>query len=128
MSHKVKIEGIEITNLNILERAASRIGGKLIKNVDTFKWYSQSVSGECDHKLSFTDASYEVGIKQNQHKYDLIWDNWYSGGLTKVVGNNAEKLMQAYSIESVKYAAMLNNYAVSEQNTDNGIRLTLVGN
>lgn len=127
MSHIVKIEGIEITDLKILEKAVKRFNGKLVKNVDTFKWYSQSQKGECDHRLEFDNCNYDVGIKENKNRtYELLFDSWYSGGLTEVLGKDLDNLKQAYSVESVKHLATMNNYTVMEKQTKEGIKLTLM--
>lgn len=120
MSHISKID-VKISDLNCLDKAAQRFGGKLVKNVDTFKWWGRSVQGECNHRLEFDKAQYDVGVKEKaKNDYELICDMYYSGGLTNLLGNELDKLKQAYSVETTKQAAMLEGYIVQEKQMENG--------
>lgn len=127
MSHITVVE-VKVTNLAALEKATKKLCGTMVKNTNTFKWWGASIPGECDHKLQFKNCAYEIGVKKNKdNEYDLKFDSYHSGGLSQLLGNNLEKLMQSYSIENVKMLAAQNNYMVMEKQTENGVRLILTG-
>lgn len=122
MSHISKIE-IEINDLNALKKACQVMGLEFAENQKSFTWYSGK--NPCSHAIKVPGANYEVGIIQNNNKYELQWDNWSSGGLVSVLGDNACHLKKHYSLERVKNEARKKRYQVKEQNITGGTRLIL---
>lgn len=102
---------LEIDDLSVLDEAAKELGGQLIRNQTTYKWYGKYMNdwplpegttiedlGKCDHALKFKNATYEVGVvKRKNGKFELRWDFWSSGGLNNIVGRKGEKLKDAYT-------------------------------
>ena len=120
MSHISKIN-VKISDLNCLDKAAKRFKGQLVRDVDTFKWFSRSRPGECNHRLEFENAQYDIGIKEKtKNDYELLCDTYSSGGLTQLLGQDLNKLKQAYSLEVTKQAAMLDGFMVQEKQMSNG--------
>ena len=70
MSHISTIE-LEVKDLDILSRACSRMGLKLVKGQKSFKWFGVK-DGVCDHAISIPDAGYEIGVTKTNGQYELI--------------------------------------------------------
>lgn len=75
MSHITKI-GLQIKDLDALDKACRRLGLELVRGQKTFKGYTQGV---CDHAIRVKGAYpsvYEIGLaKQADGKgYELKWD------------------------------------------------------
>lgn len=120
MSHTEKID-LEVTDLKTLANTAKRMGGQLVMNQSTYKWYGRfmndyplpegvSVSdlGKCDHAIKFPGINYEVGVvKSKEHKgsYDLMWDFWDRQLKEKMGGEKAIAFKQHYTMEKTKQAA-----------------------
>ena len=91
-----------ITNLDYAEIAAKKLGGVLVRDKKTFKWYGKWLNdwsdkraavnrnidpktfGQCDHVIAMQDAEegdYEVGlVKRGDGKgWDAIYDVWGQG-------------------------------------------------
>ena len=117
MSHIVGIE-LEIKSLKALEKACKRLGCELV--IDQKKHTYYYGQGDCDHAIRVPGASYEVGVVKNDNKgFNLTWDNYSTGGLTHVLGQNAGMLKQAYGIEQAKAAARLKGFSVTEKKLEN---------
>jgi hypothetical protein len=137
MSHIAKIE-LEINDLETLRDACERLGLEFMENQTTYKWYGTWLGdtqmpegitvhdlGKCTHAIHVPGAQYEIGIVKRDRKYILLWDFWNQGGLEKKLGKNAGRLKQAYTIERVRKEARLKGHRISEQKTDQGVRLVL---
>lgn len=122
MSHISKIE-VQINDLKALENACDKLGLKFLQNKKSFAWYNGR--GKCTHAISVPGASYEIGVVQKGNAYELLWDDWHSGGLGQKLGKNASRLIKEYSMERVKIEARKKRYRVQEQNIENGTRLIL---
>lgn len=103
MSHITKI-GLQIKDLDALEKACRRLGLTLKRDQKTFKWYGRFVGdspgipgvkpedyGKCDHAISVDGKpqAYEIGlVRRGDGKgYDMHWDSWNRGyGLVEAVG------------------------------------------
>lgn len=138
MSHVSKIE-IEITDLHCLKQACQRLGLQFRENQRGYVWYGRLVQpdryplpdginekdlGKCHHAIHIPNASYEIGIVQQGHKFLLLADFWDTR-LKNAIGDGGGKLKQAYGIERTIQQARLRNYRVVEQRTASGIRLIL---
>ena len=122
MSHISKIE-VQINDLEALKQACKNLGLEFRENQTHFRWYLGY--GNCTHVIRVPGATYEVGIVQKGETYELLWDDFYSGGLVQKLGNNACHLKKEYSLERVKNEAKKKRYNVTEQQMQNGIRLVL---
>ena len=136
MSHIAKIE-LEIKSLDALIEACNRLGFQFVKNQQTYQWYGRWVGdsplpegittedlGKCDHAIKVPGCSYEIGVVKKGNSYQLLWDSWESR-LKLSIGENAQILKQAYTVETVKQEAKLKGYRVIEKKTDKSIRLVL---
>jgi hypothetical protein len=136
MSHISKIE-LEIKSLDALIQACNRLGFQFVKNQQTYQWYGRWVGdsplpegiktedlGKCDHAIKVPGCSYEIGVMKRNNSYQLLWDSWESK-LRLSIGENANILKQAYTVETLKQEAKLKGYRVIEKKTDKSIRLVL---
>lgn len=125
MSHITEID-LRIDHLRALKKAAQRLGGQLIENCHEFQGYSK---GKSLHKIVFPNASFEVGIAQDQDGgYSLHWDQWSSGGLQQAIGSEAGLLKQAYAVERSRAQAEEEGLLFQEEQLENGvIELTMEG-
>jgi hypothetical protein len=106
MSHITKI-GLQIKDLDALDKACGRLGLELMRGQQTFKAYTRI--NKCDHAIRVKDNAdaYEIGlVKRADGKgYDVSWDSFNGGyGLCKVVGYgsvkpNADRLKDWYAAE-----------------------------
>jgi len=127
MSHLAKIE-LEIKDLAALRAAVQNLGYEFRENQTTYAWYgrwvgdsplpdgvSQEELGKCSHAIRVPGCSYEIGIVRKGPNYVLLWDFWHAGGLSKVIGNNAGVLKQAYALERIRREARLKHYKFREK-------------
>ena len=121
MSHNEVIE-LEVTDLKTLANTAKRLGGKLMLNAKTYKWFGTNVGdyplpegvavkdlGKCEHKIQFSGINYEVGViksKTQKGAYSLLWDFFDRGLKNKMGGSKAITFIQHYTMEKTKIAAM----------------------
>jgi len=120
MSHISRIQ-LDVNNLNCLEKAVKKLGGTFHKNKTEFSYYAGR-KGKCLHAASFPNCSYDLGIVQgeNNKSFGLEWDSFSQGGLTKVLGTNADKLKQLYTSFVVKDQAMKEGNTVVEKVLQDG--------
>jgi len=138
VSHVSTIE-IEITDLHCLKMACQRLGLEFRENQREYVWYGRLVQpdryplpegitekdlGKCHHAIHIPNASYEIGIVQQGHKFLLLADFWDTR-LKNAIGDGGGKLKQAYGAERTIQEARRRNYRVIEQKTATGIRLIL---
>lgn len=127
MSHISRIE-LEIKDLPALRAAIQNLGYQFRENQQTYAWYgrwvgdaplpdgvSQEELGRCSHAIRVPGCSYEIGVVRKGQNYILLWDSWSSGGLSKVIGNNAGVLKQAYALERIRREARLKHYKFREK-------------
>ena len=120
MSHMSKIN-LEVNNLPCLEKAVKKLGGTFHKNKTEFSYYAGR-KGKCLHAASFPNCSFDLGIiKGENNDYVLQWDSYSSGGLSKVLGENANKLKQTYAVEVAKNVAKMQGYIFTEKTKENGV-------
>jgi hypothetical protein len=137
MSHLAKIE-LEIKDLAALRAAVQKLGYEFRENQQTYAWYGRWVGdaplpdgvskeelGKCSHAIRVPGCSYEIGVVQRGPHYILLWDYWHAGGLSKVIGNNAGVLKQAYTLERIRKESRIKGYLIHEVRTQNGIRISL---
>jgi len=121
MSHNEIID-LEVTDIKTLANTAKRMDGELILNAETYKWYGRNVGdyplpegiqvsylGKCKHKIKFPGINYEVGViesKVQKGAYQLLWDFYDRDLKAKMGGKKAISLIQHYTMEKSKVAAM----------------------
>ena len=125
MSHLSKIE-VEINCIDTLKAACDRLGLEFRFDQPDFLTYGGTRS-QCRHAIRSSQASFEVGVVENPDgkSWNLLWDNWRTGGLEPLLGKNAGKLKQAYGVERAKREAIRKGYRVREQVNEKNIRLVV---
>ncbi len=122
MSHVVKVK-VKIRNLDALRSAASKLGLEMTEK-STYRWYGTHVGdyplpegfskedlGKCQFAISVPGKpnAYEIGVVKDPAspgEYTLLWDFWSRGyGLQDVVGDDARKLTDAYTLEAARITA-----------------------
>jgi hypothetical protein len=139
MSHVVMID-LEIRDLDALAAAASKLGLDLVRGQTRYRWYGRSVGGsplpegfqasdlgKCEHAIRVQGSSpqtYEIGVvrrRDGRQGYTLLWDFWNGGyGLQEKVGENADKLKQAYATEVSRRYWVRKGYRVTETRKEDG--------
>lgn len=116
MSHVVVIQ-LEVKDLEALKTAAERLGATLVIGQKTFRWYGRWMNdysadnaaykngvaakdyGKCDHAITHPKCSYDIGlVKTDKGAFQVVADEWQTGGLTAVFGKGMEKLKQQYGV------------------------------
>ena len=128
----------KIKDLPALKAAVQNLGYEFREGQQSYAWYgrwmgdaplpddvSKDEVGKCSHAIRVPGCRYEVGVVQKGQKYVLLWDSWASGGLSKVIGNNAGILKQAYTLERTRKESRLKGYLIHEARTQNGVRILL---
>nr|WP_272881439.1 DUF1257 domain-containing protein [Fundidesulfovibrio soli] len=125
--------------MHCLKQACLRLGLEFRENQRSYVWYGRLVQpdryplpdgitekdlGKCHHAIHIPNASYEIGIVQQGHKFLLLADFWDTR-LKNAIGDGGGKLKQAYGAERTIQEARRRNYRVVEQKTATGIRLIL---
>lgn len=126
MSHISRID-ISITSLSCLKKAINNLGGTFHEGKTEFNYYAGR-KGQCVHAASFPNCSYELGIVKNKDNksFGLEWDSYSQGGLSKLLGMQAEKLKQKYAYFMTKETAMKQGFSTTERILEDGsIKLTL---
>ncbi len=145
MSHICEVE-LEIKDLDCLAVAAQSLGLELVRDKRTFKWYGQWVGnypmptgfqksemGHCKHAIRVVGngRAYEIGVvmrRDGKRGFTLHFDPWNGGfGLMEIVGQDAQKLLQAYSRAVVQKQAARDGFRVQEATDAQGrvvMRLT----
>jgi hypothetical protein len=114
LSHVASIE-LEIRDLEALGKAAKSLGLELVRNQKTYRWFGRSVGDS---------RAYEIGVvkrRDGRPGYTLLWDFWSRGmGMQDVVGDDGNKLKQAYSTQVTKSYWQKKGYRVSETRKEDG--------
>ena len=125
---------LSVKSLEALQAACLRLGLEFIEGQTTYVWYRRYMGdsplpdgvsvndlGKCTHAIKVPGARYEVGVvAEADGTYSLRADYWASGGLVQILGNDLNKLRQAYGIETAKLAAMREGYSVWEEVLEDG--------
>lgn len=142
MSHVATID-IHIKDIGCLKKACERLGLVFRENQGTYKWFGRHVGdyplpegfskedlGKCEHAIGIkgNENAYEVGVvrrRDGKPGYQLTWDFWAGGhGLEKAVGENCNRLKQAYAVNVAKKKARAQGMSVREKvNADGSIQL-----
>jgi len=122
MSHVSDVQ-LHIKDLAALKAACTALGLELVEGQQTYKWFGTHVGdyplpkgfskdelGKCAHAIRVkpgtegtSNKTYEIGVvsrKDGQPGFTLMWDFWCGGyGLQQVVGDDCNKLKQAYAVQ-----------------------------
>lgn len=114
MSHVTEIAREETWELDPLKTMCEMMGWEFIEGQTSFAWYgthmgdypvprgfSKADMGKCHHAIRIPGAKYEIGVVERDGEIHLLWDFWHSGGLPRVLGNDAGLLTQAYDMAKV---------------------------
>lgn len=148
MSHIEKCS-VVVTDLEALEAACKQLGAQLLRDVSSYKWYGRSVGdtplpagfttadlGKCDHIVKVPGVNYEIGVVRNKvgKGYSLLYDFWginspastHDGHkLREKFGNGLTKLIDRYSVETLKRKARAKGYTTREQTVGSKTVLTV---
>jgi hypothetical protein len=139
MSKVVAIQFL-IQDLHALSRACARLGLEFIRDQHQYRWYgnrgqneavpegfTREELGTCEHVIRVPNnaQAYEIGVvtrRDGLPGYMLLWDSYNGGfGLTNYVGEGAQKLLQAYSLEvTLDQFAQVNHHLIDQQTAENG--------
>lgn len=139
MSKVVAIQFL-IQDLNALSRACVRLGLEFVRDQQQYRWYgnrgqeeavpegfTREELGTCEHAIRVPNhaQAYEIGVvsrRDGQPGFTLLWDSYNRGfGLTDYVGEGAQKLLQAYSLEvTLEQFAQVNHHLIDQQTAENG--------
>jgi hypothetical protein len=122
MSHVTDVK-MKVKDLDALERAADRLGLRLVRGQTTWKWFGSwqndfhgkhaavdqgfdpAQFGKGEHALVRKDAregDYEIGVvrARDGDGYELLYDGWGSDGrrLEQAAGHHLEDLNREYTI------------------------------
>jgi len=105
MSHVTTIEMAEEESYDIeaLKQMCSDEGWEWREGQRTFVSYAGHNS--CNHAIHVPGAKYEIGVVDEGGKNKLKWDGYAPGGLSRALGNKAEKLKSSYTMAKVKSTA-----------------------
>ena len=101
MSHWMKIDGVQITNLDILKKACENLGLELDENKKTHR---SGYAGEIKCEAVVKDKKGgEAALVHNTKSQDMSiqWDA-YGNSLAQAIGREAELLTREYATEVVK--------------------------
>lgn len=141
MSHIVSSKHI-ITDISCLKRAIKNHFPQLVwmEGQRTFAWYGEWMNdydaadaayklgidpkdyGKCDHAIRMPGVEYEIGImkRADGKGWSPVWDFFADGKkLSKVIGQNAEKLMAAYHEECARAYAEEHGLELETETDDN---------
>jgi hypothetical protein len=124
---------VQVRSLDALRAACARLGFTFQEAQQTYKWYGRYLYdtrlpegirvedlGRCEHAIQVPGAAYEVGVVRQGDHYTLLYDFWYTGGLEPALGKNAERLVQAYTIEAAIEEATRQGYSCWEEGQEDG--------
>jgi hypothetical protein len=139
MSHVAPIE-LEVNDLDAIEEAAEILGGNLVRDQKTYRWYGRHVGdyplpagfthedlGKCDHAINFpgkTLRGYEVGVVKRNGKYVLLWD-FFDKGLLHHLGQGAVRLKNAYAERRTLREAQRKRKSVKKERLEDRVRITI---
>jgi hypothetical protein len=123
MSHLTTIT-IEFKDLGAVKVACTELGLELVENQTTFKYYYPSAP--CDHAIRIprNTTAYEVGLVATQDGYELKYDTYQNGhGMMEKIGQDANKLKQAYATEIARKTMAKQGYRVNTIRQNGRVRL-----
>ena len=146
MSHTTAINAIKITDVSALKSAivelkAHGVKCDLLENAVPRAYYEgQEGLGKADFVVNLKDATYDVGLYQDEDKkgYTARCD-FYRGSIEDVLGSTREegedaeqaklgKLYQTYAIHAATNAAVQQGYSVQRINQEGGrVQLQVTG-
>lgn len=121
MSHWVEMR-THFTDIETLSDACAMLGLNLIHRSTARGWGGNDISADYVIRL---EGYYDVAFIQNDNRWNIHAD-WYDGSVERAIGEDGNKLKQAYTAAAAVKAAEAQGHAVEMQRMDNGdIRLVL---
>ncbi len=121
MSHFVK-GSMKITNLDILERACSKLGLTLNRKTKKIKGYYSYENANCEAVIEVPGSNYNIGvIKEADGTYLLNYDPWFSGRLEEILGENLYKLNQGYAAAAVESVLAPYGWTIQSEQLPDGV-------
>lgn len=103
MSHVTMIQIQEKWELPALKLMCKDMGWTFAESHTKYKAYYDLQ--DCDHVIRIPGAKFEIGVVREEGEWKLKWDNYYTGGLQRILGKEAGLLKQAYGFAKAKGAA-----------------------
>ena len=152
MSHVVVVEADSadqaISNLHIAGEVAKRMGGELVLDQKTYKWFERHMGdfplpegfkvedlGKCEHMIKFDDVNYQVGLVASRKfpgTYGIVYD-FFDRQLNEKMGQAKVEteegkmktvygthFMQLYQVETAKYQAQIYDHNYMETEDEEG--------
>ena len=139
MSHVATID-IQVTDLDALDKACTRLGLELVRGQTAYRWWGSSEGdyplpegftaedlGKCDHAITIPGnrRCFEIGVvrrRDGKAGWNLLWDFFGHRGrmMSDLVGKQGEKLKQAYATVAATRQATKLGYRVREQQLADG--------
>jgi len=134
MSHLVKGQS-KITDIDVLRQALQNMGLGLRNGGRPRFYYDQSEAGiDCDYVVPLP-GKYDLGLKMNESTgtYDMVCDSELLSGSygrgsegRKILGENAEKLVNEYAWVAAQQEAAQNNYAAARSYEADGTQVIIL--
>lgn len=116
MSHVADVD-IKIRDLEAAAKAAQMLGGELMRDQKTHRWYGRFMNdwssqraavnrrdpktfGKCDHAIRFPGVDYEIGlVREEDGSFTAVYDEWGPGAKIKEIcgGQDLPKLKNEYA-------------------------------
>ncbi len=112
MSHITIVSDIAITDLDILEEAANRLGYHMKKG--TSIRYHGGTQNTAEYIIEVPGTDWNIGVvKQKDGSYKLVGDTYGDRG--RKVAEAVKKIAQLYTAEATASAARKQGYSVMEE-------------
>jgi hypothetical protein len=137
MSHVIDVK-FHIMDVESLQLAVKRMGGKLLRGQRTWRWFERYMNDSAvpegfmpedygkgaEHVIHFPGATYEIGVykrRDGKPGYTLLYDQWQGGhGLERAAGKNLGLLKQAYAVVRAKRALAQQGRVATEKKLSSG--------
>ena len=134
MSHVAKVN-FEIKDLDALDRAATALGGELVRGATAFRFYAGQ-QAPCLHliQLSGDKGGHQIGLRKHvdaegricDDSFDLHYDLGYAHNINRAFGPQASGLRREYNAQTAEAYLHRKGHRVSRQDTPGQIRLVAI--
>lgn len=129
MSHNITMDGVRITNLDLLGNIAAELSKgtvTMVRNAKTFRTY-RGQSNTCDHKLQYQNGPHDVGlVSDNKGGYTLKFDPYKMDPVFKVGDHMLGGLVQEYTLRTAEIAAWQQGLTTQREAGKNGAQILRV--
>lgn len=92
MSH-ITVLDVQVKDIDALMQACQTLGLQFNRDKKSYKWYNGTLA--CDHTISVTNDTFEIGLIDRGTHFDLMGD--FMGQLRYVAGIRGAKLVREYT-------------------------------